>query len=122
MKVRITIRGRTYTVRSDEDDVDLQEVARYVDARMGEIAGRTSAGFDEYTVAMLACLNIASDFERYRRRVDSELEGLERDLAAAEVVLRAAMPQDGTDASTNGVGTDGAEPADAASPAEAAEA
>ena len=94
MKVRITIRGRTYTVRSDEDDVDLQQVAAYVDSKMDEIAGRSSAGFDEYTVAMLAFLNIASEFERYRRRMDGELEGLDRDLAAAEVVLRAAMPQD----------------------------
>lgn len=93
MKVRITIRGRTYTVRSDEDDVDLREIARYVDARMDEVAGRTSAGFDEYTVAMLACLNIASEFERYRRQVDARLAELDRDLSAAEVVLRAAMPE-----------------------------
>lgn len=106
MKVRITIRGRTYTVRSDEDDVDLQAIARYVDARMEEVAGRTSAGFDEYTVAMLACMNIASDFERYRRRLDGELEALDRDLAAAEVVLRAAMPDEDDDASPAGEGTE----------------
>lgn len=93
MKVRITIRGRTYTVRSDEDDVDLQEVAHYVDAKMTEVGSRTSAGFDEYTVAMLACLNIASEFERYRRRIDERLVDLDRDLAAAEVVLSAAMPE-----------------------------
>ena len=39
MKVRITVRGRTYTVRSDEDDVDLQSVAKYVDEKMSEVSG-----------------------------------------------------------------------------------
>lgn len=110
MKVRITIRGRTYTVRSDEDDVDIQEVARFVDARMAEIAGRTSSGFDEYTIAMLACLNIASEFERYRQRVGAELDVLDRDLAAADVVLRAAMPEAEGEADAE-VGTPGASPA-----------
>lgn len=93
MKVQISIRGRTYTVRSDEDDVDLQAVAKYVDDRMSEIAGRASAGLDEYTVAMLACMNIASDFERYRRSLNEELGALDRELAASEAVLRAAMPE-----------------------------
>lgn len=100
MKVQISIRGRSYTVRSDEDDVDLEAVAAYVDGRMSEIAGRTSAGLDEYTVAMLACMNIASDFERYRRQVNEELGSLDRDLAASEAVLRAAMP-DGSESDSD---------------------
>ena len=37
MKVQITIRGRSYTVRSDEADEDLPGIARYVDAKMAEI-------------------------------------------------------------------------------------
>jgi cell division protein ZapA (FtsZ GTPase activity inhibitor) len=93
MKVQITIRGRTYTVRSDEDDVDLRSVAAYVDRRMDEVAQKATAGFDDYTVAMLACLNIASDFERYRLQIDGELADLDRELASGEVVLRAALPE-----------------------------
>ena len=91
MKVQITIRGRTYTVRSDEGDVDLPAVAAYVDARMAEVADR-SGTFDEYTIAMLAAMNIASDFERYRRGVDAHLEGLDRELASTQVLLEAALP------------------------------
>ena len=91
MKVQITIRGRRYTVRSEEDDVDVVAVARYLDERMQELAGRPGAP-DEYTVAMLTALNIASDFERYRRSVDIELADLDRDLASASAVLRAALP------------------------------
>ena len=91
MKTQITIRGQRYTVRSDEDDVDLHQIARYVDARMAEISGRSST-FDNYTVAMLAALNIASDFERFRREVDAELAKLDRDLASTAVLIEASLP------------------------------
>ena len=96
MKVQITIRGRRYTVKSDEGDVDLPAIARYVDSRMTEVAERTGT-FDDYTVAMLAALNIASDFERYRRTVDAELADLDREVASVELLLEAAMPEDAAD-------------------------
>ena len=89
MKVQITIRGRTYTVRSDQDE-DLPAIAAYVDRKMAEMGGRM--GTDDYTVAMLAALNIASEFERFRRSVDAELGAVERDLASVAVVLEAAIP------------------------------
>jgi cell division protein ZapA (FtsZ GTPase activity inhibitor) len=95
MKVQITIRGRRYTVRSDEE-VDVAAVARYVDAKMTEVAGRPGA-LDEYTIAMLAAMNIASEFERFRREADAELERLDRELASTSVVIEAAMPGAGTD-------------------------
>ena len=86
MKTRITIRGQTYTVRSDDDDVDLQEVAAYVDRKMTEIASK-SARLDPYTVALLSALNIAQDFARHRRDVDQLLARTERDIEAAEAML-----------------------------------
>ncbi len=93
MKVQITIRGRRYTVRSDEDDIDLQEVAAYVDGKMAEMAGRSNT-FDEYTIAMLAALNIASEYERFRREVDTELTEIDRELAGAGVLIDAAVASD----------------------------
>lgn len=90
MKVQIQIRGRSYTVRSDEADEDLRAIAAYVDGKMSEIAGRGSSA-DEYTVAMLAALNIASEFDRFRRQVDADLQAVDRELAATTVVLEAAM-------------------------------
>ncbi|MCB9677854.1 MAG: cell division protein ZapA [Alphaproteobacteria bacterium] len=90
MKVQIQIRGRKYTVRSDEDDEDLVAIAQYVDSKMAEIAGRGSSA-DEYTVAMLAALNIASEFDRFRRQVDRDLAAVDRELASTGMVLEAAL-------------------------------
>jgi cell division protein ZapA (FtsZ GTPase activity inhibitor) len=84
MKVQIAIRGRTYTVRSDQDE-DLPAIAAYVDAKMADVAGRGAS--DDYTIAMLAALNIASEFERFRRQVETELGGVERELSAAALLL-----------------------------------
>lgn len=88
MKVHISIRGRTYTLRTDEDE-DLPAIARYVDRKMGEIASR-SPRMDDYTVAMLTALNIASELERFRKEVDAELASLDRELASAMVLLETA--------------------------------
>lgn len=92
MKVQIAVRGRKYTVRSDDTDVDLARIAAFVDERMAEVAGR-GAGLDEYTIAMLAALNIASDFERLRRQVDDELATIDRELAATLVLLESVLPE-----------------------------
>lgn len=91
MKVQITIRGRRYTVRSDEDDFDLVAVAKYVDDKMTEISERTPS-LDDYTVAMLAALNIAEEFERYRGRVANELDEIDREVASTATLLEAALP------------------------------
>ncbi len=97
MKVQISIGGRKYTLRSDEDE-DLQAIARYVDRKMAEISGRASR-MDDYTLALLTALNIASEFERFRRDVDGELAHLDRDLASTQVLLEAVLPpEEGADA------------------------
>ncbi|MEZ4241954.1 MAG: cell division protein ZapA, partial [Myxococcota bacterium] len=85
--VQITIRGRTYSVRSDQDE-DLPAIARDVDRRMAEIASR-SPRMDDYTIAMLTALNLASELERVRRDVDADLAALDRDLASAGLLLEA---------------------------------
>ena len=93
MKVQITIRGRTYTVRSDDDGEDLPAIAAYVDGKMSEIAER-SPRFDDYTIAMLAAMNIASEFDRFRRDVDAELAGIDHDLASTAVLLDGGAGQE----------------------------
>ncbi|MCB9758635.1 MAG: cell division protein ZapA [Alphaproteobacteria bacterium] len=89
MTVRITIRGRQYTLRSDEPEEDLEAVAAYVDRKMAEIS---NASFDEYTVAMLSALNIASEYHRFRRQVADRLDEYDRELATVGAILDAALP------------------------------
>lgn len=91
MQIRITIRGRQYTVRGDESADEVQAVARDLDARLEEVASRTRS-FDEYTVALLTALNLASELHQLRRRTLSELGEIDRDAAALEAMLQAMLP------------------------------
>ena len=91
MQIRITIRGRQYTVRGDESAEEVQAVARDLDARLEEVASRTRS-FDEYTVALLTALNLASELHQLRRRTLSELGEIDRDAAALEAMLQAMLP------------------------------
>jgi cell division protein ZapA (FtsZ GTPase activity inhibitor) len=90
MATQITIRGRQYTVRSDEPSEDLHAVAKYVDGKMGELS---RGSFDEYTIALLAALNIASEFHRFRKQVGERLDEVDREAAAVEAILEAALPE-----------------------------
>jgi cell division protein ZapA len=91
MQVRITIRGRQYTVRGDESAEEVQAIARDLDTRLEEVATRTRS-FDEYTVALLTALNLASELHRLRRRTLGELGEIDRDAAALEAMLQSMIP------------------------------
>ena len=92
MNVQITIRGRQYTLRSDEPEEDLEAVAAYVDRKMSELSKRS---FDEYTIALLSALNIASEYSRFRKMVSEQLGDLDRECASISAVLDAALPDQG---------------------------
>lgn len=100
MQVRITIRGRQYTVRGDESAEEVQAVARDLDARLEEVASRTRS-FDEYTVALLTALNLASELHRLRRQTHDELGEIDRDAAAVEAMLQAMLPEETSAATTS---------------------
>lgn len=91
MQVRITIRGREYTVRGDEHSDDLQRLAADLDRRMTETAERTRS-FDEYTIAMLTALNIASELHQFKAQVAARLDEIDRDAASVAAMIEAALP------------------------------
>jgi cell division protein ZapA (FtsZ GTPase activity inhibitor) len=96
MQVRITIRGREYTVRGDENEGDIQVLAADLDRRMEETAERTRS-FDDYTVAMLTALNLASELHQFKSRVAHRLDELDRDAASIAAMVEAALPSESAD-------------------------
>lgn len=98
MQVTVTIRGRQYTVRGEEDADDVEAVARDLDTRLEEVAGRTRT-FDEYTVALLTALNLASELRRLRKQMITQLDELDRDAASLSALLEATLPEDEGDPS-----------------------
>ena len=65
----VEIFGQTYNVRGEGDPNYLTELARFVDARMREVAAEV-ATVDPMKIAILAALNIADEFSRYRKEHD----------------------------------------------------
>lgn len=63
----VEIFGQTYNVRGDGDPDYLMELARLVDTRMREVAGQV-ATVDPMKIAILAALNLADEFSRYRKK------------------------------------------------------
>ena len=70
----VEIFGQTYNVRGNGDPDYLAELARYVDTRMREVAAQV-ATVDPMKIAILAALNIADEFSRYRRQRDDAKGG-----------------------------------------------
>lgn len=63
----VEIFGQTYNVRGDGDPNYLLELARFVDSRMREVAAEVVT-VDPMKIAILAALNIADEFSRYRKQ------------------------------------------------------
>src|SRR5688500_13993722 len=63
----VEIFGQTYNVRGNGDPDYLAELARFVDTRMREVAAQV-ATVDPMKIAILAALNIADEFSRFRRQ------------------------------------------------------
>jgi cell division protein ZapA len=63
----VEIFGQTYNVRGEGDPDYLTELARFVDSRMRDVAAQV-ATLDPMKIAILAALNIADEFSRYRKQ------------------------------------------------------
>jgi cell division protein ZapA len=84
----VTIFNQTFRVRSGDDPEYVQELARYVDEKMSELAEQTLT-VDTLKLAILAALNIADDYistreelEQFERRVSESTSRLTELLAS----------------------------------------
>ena len=64
--VTVEILGQRYPIRSSLDTSYVTELATFVDQKMQSTSDRTNGG-DSVRIAVLAALNIADEYFRYRR-------------------------------------------------------
>lgn len=80
--VEVEVAGRSYRLRSDESGSDLNDVARLVNDRIGDIQ-RAAPDLGKEQLAILAALNMGDELLRQRADRDAEAGDLE---AAVEAV------------------------------------
>lgn len=81
--VEIKVFGQTYSVKTDEEESHIQEVAKYVNDKADEILKKTRS-VSTLNVAILTALNIADDLLREREKRNmllQEIESKSKDLA-----------------------------------------
>ncbi len=84
--VTVTIYGSEYTLKGDADPEYVREVAKFVDERMREVAGKVSAA-SLGKVSILAAINIADELLREKRlRLESEATLDDRSIQIARLL------------------------------------
>jgi cell division protein ZapA len=81
-KAEIDILGQKYSIKGDVPEDEMKRLAAYVDLKIKEVL-RKSPGTTPLNAAILAALNIAGEFESYRK----EQEGITRNISEKAFVL-----------------------------------
>jgi cell division protein ZapA len=89
---KIQIYGKTYSLKSSSDQMSMEEVAAYVDAKMRELAAARSKT-SSADLAVLAALNIAQELMELQKQNDandkSDEEKIGRMIEALEDEIQA---------------------------------
>lgn len=86
--VRVQIFNQSYSLVTETDPREVQEVAQQVDELMTSIANRTSSG-DSGRVAVLACLHLADKL----RAAEKQLQMFEDQSGRIATMLEEALGQ-----------------------------
>ncbi len=63
--VEITLQGRSFTLRTDEDEAVFREIVDFANARLDEVASQAS--FPPHSAALLTVLTLAQELWRERQ-------------------------------------------------------
>ena len=88
--VMVEVCGRSYPIRSDLDQEYVAEIARYVDRKM-RATTKHAQGADSLQVAVLAALNIADEYFRYRYRQPAASDDVQRRADELEALVDRAI-------------------------------
>ena len=94
VRATVEIFGQRLGLRADGDSARLQEIARFVDSRMREVADRSSS-VDTVKIAVLTALNIADELYQERETdQDVRQKRLEKQAERLVVKVEEAMRPD----------------------------
>ena len=95
VRATVEVFGQRLGLRSDGDAAHLQEVARFVDSRMREVADRSSS-VDTVKIAVLTALNIADElFQERETDQDARQQQLEKQAERLVTKLENALGSHG---------------------------
>ncbi len=86
VRATVEIFGQRLGLRADGDSARLQEIARFVDSRMREVADRSSS-VDTVKIAVLTALNIADELYQ-ERETDQDVRQKRLEKQAERLVMK----------------------------------
>jgi cell division protein ZapA len=86
VRATVEIFGQRLGLRADGDEARIQEIARFVDSRMREVADRSSS-VDTVKIAVLTALNIADELFQ-ERETDQDSRQMKMEKQAERLVTR----------------------------------
>ncbi len=91
VRATVEIFGQRLGLRADGDEARVQEIARFVDNRMREVADRSSS-VDTVKIAVLTALNIADElFQERETDQDTRQKRLEKQAERLVLKIEEAM-------------------------------
>jgi cell division protein ZapA len=88
--VNIEVHGQRYPIRTTLEPAYVQELAVFVDRKMG-LAAEASPSSDMLGLAVLTALNIADEFFRTRSQQNDDVDNLAERTAALERMVDQAL-------------------------------
>ncbi len=84
--IQVEIYDQEYSVRGEMDAAYLQQLGRFLDARMRAVAERTRT-VDSLRVAILAALNLADEYHRLKSKYENVSDDVTRRAEACSALL-----------------------------------
>ena len=75
--IEVVIMGQKFLVRSESDENYVTEVSGFVDKKINEVMQSTKS-VASLNVALLAAMNIADEYLKFKRDADSRVEKVEK--------------------------------------------
>lgn len=78
--VEVSIMGQKFMVRSESDDQYVVDVANFVNKKIADIISKTKS-VPSLNVVLLAAMNIADEFFKYKNKKDQTFQDVEKKIA-----------------------------------------